>query len=79
MSIELVLTAHPTEVTRRTLIYKLTQIADCLAELEQDLTQVQRAKVELRLTPDNGPSFRTSRPLRRRCRLRTAPADLRVA
>jgi phosphoenolpyruvate carboxylase len=50
LSIELVLTAHPTEVTRRTLIYKLTQIADCLAELEQDLTPVQRGKVELRLS-----------------------------
>lgn len=50
LSIELVLTAHPTEVTRRTLIYKLTQIADCLAELEQDLSQVQRSKVELRLS-----------------------------
>lgn len=50
LSIELVLTAHPTEVTRRTLIYKLTQIADCLAELEQDLTAAQRRKIELRLS-----------------------------
>lgn len=50
LSIELVLTAHPTEVTRRTLIYKLTQIADCLAELEQDLTEIQRQKVEVRLS-----------------------------
>ena len=50
LSIELVLTAHPTEVTRRTLIYKLTQIADCLAELEQDLTPLQRGKIELRLS-----------------------------
>lgn len=47
LSIELVLTAHPTEVTRRTLIYKLTQIADCLGELEQDLTPLQRSKIEL--------------------------------
>jgi phosphoenolpyruvate carboxylase len=50
LSIELVLTAHPTEVTRRTLIYKLTQIADCLGELEQDLSPLQRSKIELRLS-----------------------------
>ena len=50
LSIELVLTAHPTEVSRRTLIHKLTEIAACLAELEQDLTAGQQQKVELRLS-----------------------------
>jgi len=39
LDIELVLTAHPTEVTRRTLIHKHVQLNECLEELElQDLT-----------------------------------------
>ncbi|SDK56321.1 Phosphoenolpyruvate carboxylase, type 1 [Microbulbifer yueqingensis] len=39
LSVELVLTAHPTEVTRRTLIRKYDQIADLLAGLDRpDLT-----------------------------------------
>ncbi len=49
LSIELVLTAHPTEVTRRTLIYKLTQIADCLAQREQELSAHQLARLDARL------------------------------
>ncbi|WP_444920839.1 phosphoenolpyruvate carboxylase [Microbulbifer sp. CnH-101-G] len=40
LSVELVLTAHPTEVTRRTLIRKYDHIADLLADLDRpDLTQ----------------------------------------
>ena len=35
LKIELVLTAHPTEVTRRTLIYKYDQIADSLSSLRR--------------------------------------------
>ncbi|MBF5054224.1 phosphoenolpyruvate carboxylase [Alcanivorax venustensis ISO4] len=35
LSVELVLTAHPTEVTRRTLIRKYDQMADLLAELDR--------------------------------------------
>lgn len=50
LSIELVLTAHPTEVTRRTLIYKLTQIADCLAAREQDISAAQATRLETRLS-----------------------------
>lgn len=50
LSIELVLTAHPTEVSRRTLIHKLTEIAGCLTELEQELTALQQQKVEARLS-----------------------------
>ena len=50
LSIELVLTAHPTEVSRRTLIHKLTEIAACLAELERELTPEQQQKVELRMS-----------------------------
>lgn len=39
LDIELVLTAHPTEVTRRTFIHKQVQLNKCLEELElQDLT-----------------------------------------
>ncbi|MGL5948199.1 MAG: phosphoenolpyruvate carboxylase [Aeromonas sp.] len=34
LDIDLVLTAHPTEVTRRTLIHKHVQMSDCLAALE---------------------------------------------
>lgn len=49
LSIELVLTAHPTEVSRRTLIHKLTQIAACLKELEHELTPVQAEKIQTRL------------------------------
>lgn len=44
LSIELVLTAHPTEVGRRTLIQKYDQISDCLQALDQDLTPPERAR-----------------------------------
>lgn len=50
LSIELVLTAHPTEVSRRTLIHKLTEIAACLTELEQELSTVQQQRVERRIS-----------------------------
>ena len=50
LSIELVLTAHPTEVTRRTLIYKYARLAECLSELHVDnLTEEQREKIEARI------------------------------
>lgn len=40
LSVELVLTAHPTEVTRRTLIRKYDRIADLLTDLDRpDLTE----------------------------------------
>ena len=43
LSVELVLTAHPTEVTRRTLIRKYDQIADLLANQDRpDLTEEER-------------------------------------
>ena len=61
LSIELVLTAHPTEVTRRTLIYKLTQIADCLAQREQDLSAVEQQRLEARLPRFNYPSVEHQR------------------
>ncbi|MFP5441065.1 MAG: phosphoenolpyruvate carboxylase [Gammaproteobacteria bacterium] len=44
LSVELVLTAHPTEVTRRTLMHKYDEIARRLAELDHaDLTPAERA------------------------------------
>ncbi len=43
LSVELVLTAHPTEVTRRTLIRKYDQMADLLSELDRsDLNDDER-------------------------------------
>ena len=43
LSVELVLTAHPTEVTRRTLIRKYDHMADLLSELDRpDLTDDER-------------------------------------
>ncbi|WP_163835037.1 phosphoenolpyruvate carboxylase [Spartinivicinus ruber] len=49
MAIELVLTAHPTEVTRRTLIKKHEAIADCLAEKDQGGDTVKQEKIHNRL------------------------------
>jgi phosphoenolpyruvate carboxylase len=50
LRIELVLTAHPTEITRRTLIHKHGEIGRCLSELElQGHTERERAQIILRL------------------------------
>ena len=50
MRIEFVLTAHPTEVTRRTLIMKYDAIAECLGELDHsDLTDKEREQLRQRL------------------------------
>ncbi|UUY06476.1 phosphoenolpyruvate carboxylase [Pseudomonas sp. J452] len=50
LDIELVLTAHPTEVARRTLIQKYDAIAAQLAALDHtDLLAAERAQVQLRL------------------------------
>ncbi len=50
LRMELVLTAHPTEITRRTLIHKHGEIAACLAELElSGHTERERAQVVFRL------------------------------
>ena len=46
LNIELVLTAHPTEVSRRTLIQKYDDINDCLSKFDQQkLTPKQRQQV----------------------------------
>lgn len=48
--IELVLTAHPTEVTRRSLLHKYVEINRCLSRLEHDdLTQSESTKLKRRL------------------------------
>jgi phosphoenolpyruvate carboxylase len=50
MRIELVLTAHPTEIARRTLVQKYNRIADALAEQDRDdLTQPEREGIEASL------------------------------
>jgi phosphoenolpyruvate carboxylase len=46
LRIELVLTAHPTEITRRTLVYKQLRIAEALAQLDRpDLTMPERGEL----------------------------------
>ena len=50
LDIDLVLTAHPTEISRRTLIQKYTAIVDCLCELENTtLGERDTKKLNLRL------------------------------
>ncbi|MGA6096547.1 phosphoenolpyruvate carboxylase [Stutzerimonas marianensis] len=50
LDIELVLTAHPTEVSRRTLIQKYDAIAEQLAARDHtDLSATEQAEIELRL------------------------------
>ncbi|APD91093.1 phosphoenolpyruvate carboxylase [Alteromonas mediterranea] len=50
LNIDLVLTAHPTEVTRRTLIHKHKELADCLQAVHQaSLSDVERKKIETRI------------------------------
>ena len=50
LNIELVLTAHPTEIARRTMIHKLVQINKCLSKLElSELSHRERQKAERRL------------------------------
>ncbi|TKB48009.1 phosphoenolpyruvate carboxylase [Ferrimonas sediminicola] len=50
LEIDLVLTAHPTEVTRRTLITKYSAIIECLAELENpQLSERELQQQRLRL------------------------------
>ncbi|KAA8997279.1 phosphoenolpyruvate carboxylase [Affinibrenneria salicis] len=50
LSIELVLTAHPTEITRRTLIHKLVEVNTCLKQLDHsDLADYERKQIMRRL------------------------------
>ncbi len=49
LSLDLVLTAHPTEITRRTLIHKLVEVNTCLEHLEQDISDHDRHLIMRRL------------------------------
>lgn len=50
LDIDLVLTAHPTEVYRRTFIHKYSELTQCVKQLRDDnLSAVQRNSVELRI------------------------------
>ncbi|WP_338507919.1 phosphoenolpyruvate carboxylase [Erwinia aphidicola] len=50
LSLELVLTAHPTEITRRTLIHKLVEVNSCLKQLDHnDLSDYDRGQIMRRL------------------------------
>ncbi|GGI92373.1 phosphoenolpyruvate carboxylase [Shewanella gelidii] len=48
LDIDLVLTAHPTEISRRTLIQKYSAIIECLAQLENEQL-IEREKKQLHL------------------------------
>ncbi len=50
LSLELVLTAHPTEITRRTLIHKLVEVNSCLKQLDHsDVSDYERNQIMRRL------------------------------
>ncbi|BDH44058.1 phosphoenolpyruvate carboxylase [Salmonella enterica subsp. enterica serovar Choleraesuis] len=50
LSLELVLTAHPTEITRRTLIHKMVEVNNCLRQLDnKDLADYERNQISRRL------------------------------
>lgn len=50
LSIELVLTAHPTEITRRTLIHMLVEVNNCLKQLDHnDLAEYEHKQIMRRL------------------------------
>lgn len=50
LHIDIVLTAHPTEIARRTTIHKLVEMNDCLSQLElSELSDEERAKADSRL------------------------------
>ncbi len=50
LSLELVLTAHPTEITRRTLIHKMVRVNNCLKQLDnKDITDYERNQLMRRL------------------------------
>lgn len=68
LKIELVLTAHPTEITRRTLIHKHSEIGECLGKLELGgLIEREQQKLHARLRELitqiwYGDDFRVARP-----------------
>ncbi|OUY06290.1 phosphoenolpyruvate carboxylase [Acinetobacter populi] len=60
LHIELVLTAHPTEVSRRTLIQKYDDISRCLADLDQrKLTPIEHASLIAQLKQEITAAWQT--------------------
>lgn len=50
LSLELVLTAHPTEITRRTLIHKMVEVNNCLKQLDnKDIADYEHNQLMRRL------------------------------
>lgn len=50
ISIDLVLTAHPTEINRRSLINNLNEVTDCLRQLDHDdLVEYEKTRINRRL------------------------------
>jgi phosphoenolpyruvate carboxylase len=49
LSLELVLTAHPTEITRRTLIHKMVEVNNCLKQLDNKDADYERHQLMRRL------------------------------
>ncbi len=50
LKIDIVLTAHPTEIARRTTIHKLVEMNDCLSKLElNELSDTERQRADSRL------------------------------
>ncbi len=50
LSLELVLTAHPTEITRRTLIHKMVEVNNCLKQLDnKDIADYEHHQLMRRL------------------------------
>ncbi len=68
LKIELVLTAHPTEITRRTLIHKHSEISHCLERLElkgqtdREIGKIHTRLRELIVQIWHGYDFRQERP-----------------
>ncbi|EED34819.1 phosphoenolpyruvate carboxylase [Luminiphilus syltensis NOR5-1B] len=67
LSIDLVLTAHPTEITRRTLIHKHREITRCLRQLDPPTSEDEEAGVRRRIAELvtqiwHTHEFRTDRP-----------------
>jgi phosphoenolpyruvate carboxylase len=50
LNIDLVLTAHPTEITRRSMIHKYDEITQCLAALERNTSEFERESTNQRLS-----------------------------
>ncbi|MDU4170869.1 MAG: phosphoenolpyruvate carboxylase, partial [Citrobacter freundii] len=72
LSLELVLTAHPTEITRRTLIHKMGEVNACLKQLDnKDLVDYERNQLMRRLRQLIAQSWHTDE-IRK---LRPSPVD----